>query len=69
MNGGSAEQNAEFLQPFLSAEGAPLASLVYSEPTGTANWLEKGARGLQTVAWQEGDGEWVIDGEKVCSAI
>jgi len=69
MNGGSADQKTEFLKPFLSAEGAPLASLVHSEPTGTANWLEKGARGLQTVAWQEADGEWVIDGEKVCNAI
>jgi nitroalkane oxidase len=53
----------------LSGEGAPLASLVHSESAGTANWLEKGAKGLQTVAWQEGDGELVIDGEKVCNAI
>jgi nitroalkane oxidase len=69
MNGGSAEQKDEFLKPFLGGEGAPLASLVHSEPTGTANWLEKGARGLQTVAWQEGNGEWVISGQKVCNAI
>jgi len=68
-NGGSAEQRVEFLQPFLSSEGAPLASLVHSEPTGTANWLEKGAKGLQTVAWQEEDGEWVIEGEKVCNTV
>ncbi len=65
MNGGSAEQKAEFLQPFLSGEGAPLASMVHSEPTGTANWLEKGAKGLQTVAWQDENGDWVIEGEKV----
>jgi nitroalkane oxidase len=69
MNGGSAEQRAEFLQPFLSGEGAPLASLVHSEPTGTANWLEKRAKGLQTVAWQDENGEWVVDGEKVYNAI
>jgi nitroalkane oxidase len=69
MNGGSAEQRREFLKPFLSSDGAPLASLVCSEPSGSANWLEKGAKGLQTVAWQEGDGEWVIDGEKVCNAL
>jgi alkylation response protein AidB-like acyl-CoA dehydrogenase len=65
MNGGSAGQIEEFLQPFLCGGGAPLASLVHSEPTGTANWLEKGAKGLETVAWQEENGDWVIEGEKV----
>lgn len=53
-----------FLRPFLSGEGAPLASLVFSEPGGVANWLEPGAPGLQTTAHLEGD-EWVISGEKV----
>ncbi|EJD39198.1 acyl-CoA dehydrogenase domain-containing protein [Auricularia subglabra TFB-10046 SS5] len=53
-----------FLRPFLSGEGAPLASLVFSEPGGVANWLERGAPGLQTTAHLEGD-EWVISGEKV----
>ncbi|KAI5356983.1 Putative acyl-CoA dehydrogenase/oxidase [Septoria linicola] len=34
----------ECLKPFLEAgeEGEPLASLMHSEPQGTANWLEKG---------------------------
>ncbi|OTB06088.1 hypothetical protein M426DRAFT_55873 [Hypoxylon sp. CI-4A] len=56
-------EHAEFLAPFTSGEGAPLASLVFSEPGGVANFLEKGAPGLQTTARREGD-EWVINGEK-----
>lgn len=62
--GGSEEQREEFLKPFISGEGEPLASLVHSEPGGTANWLEKGGKGLQTTARKVGD-EWVISGEKV----
>ncbi|KAL2824255.1 acyl-CoA dehydrogenase/oxidase [Aspergillus cavernicola] len=54
----------EFLQPFLTGEGAPLASLVFSEPAGVANWLEPGAPGLQTTAYRDGD-EWVLNGEKI----
>jgi alkylation response protein AidB-like acyl-CoA dehydrogenase len=57
-------EHKEFLAPFLSGEGAPLASLVFSEPGGVANFLEKGAPGLNTTAEQVGD-EWVINGEKV----
>jgi alkylation response protein AidB-like acyl-CoA dehydrogenase len=64
--GGTPAQHEEFLKPFLSSEGEPLASLVYSEPTSTANWLQKGAKGLQTVARKDGD-YWVINGEKVKS--
>ena len=64
--GGSPEQKAEFLEPFLRGEGEPLASLVLSEPMGVANWLEQGAKGLQTVAWEDtSTGEWVLSGEKV----
>ncbi|OAG10446.1 acyl-CoA dehydrogenase domain-containing protein [Paraphaeosphaeria sporulosa] len=61
-----AEKYVGFLEPFLMAgEGdAPLASLVFSEPGGTANWLEKGAPGLQTTVRKEGE-EWVVSGEKV----
>lgn len=62
--GGSPEQHEKFLTPFLQQEGAPLASFVHSEPGGTANWLEKGGKGLGTTAWKDGD-EWVLDGEKV----
>ncbi|KAL4994527.1 acyl-CoA dehydrogenase/oxidase [Aspergillus recurvatus] len=54
----------EFLDPFLSGTGAPLASLVFSEPGGVANWLEPGAPGLQTTAYRDGD-EWVLNGEKM----
>jgi alkylation response protein AidB-like acyl-CoA dehydrogenase len=57
-------EHAEFLAPFLSGEGAPLASLVFSEPGGVANALEKGAPGFQTTARLDGD-EWVINGEKM----
>lgn len=56
-------EHREFLAPFLSTEGTPLASLVFSEPGGVANYLEKGAPGLNTTAYREGD-EWVISGEK-----
>ena len=61
---GSVEQRKKFLGPFISGEGEPLASLVHSEPNGTANWLEKGGRGLQTTARKDGE-DWVISGEKV----
>lgn len=61
---GSEEQKARLLAPFLSKEGEPLASFLHSEPTGTANWLERGGKGLQTTARKDGD-EWVINGEKV----
>ncbi|KAH7042768.1 acyl-CoA dehydrogenase domain-containing protein [Macrophomina phaseolina] len=53
-----------FLEPFLRGTGAPVASLVYSEPGGVANWLEPGAPGLQTTAYLDGD-EWVLSGEKL----
>lgn len=61
---GSKEQHEKFLAPFLKQEGNMLASFMHSEPGGTANWLEKGAPGLQTTAYKEGN-EWVVDGEKV----
>lgn len=66
--GGTSAQHEEFLKPFLSGEGEPLASLVHSEPTGTANWLEKGGKGLQTTARRDGD-DWIINGEKVCWSL
>ncbi|KAI1098794.1 acyl-CoA dehydrogenase NM domain-like protein [Jackrogersella minutella] len=56
-------EHREFIAPFLSSEGTPLASLVFSEPGGVANYLEKGAPGLNTTARREGD-EWIINGEK-----
>ena len=57
-------EHREFLAPFLSGEGEPLASLVFSEPGGVANYLEKGSPGLNTIATLEGN-EWVLQGEKV----
>ncbi|KAJ0124290.1 hypothetical protein J7T55_005628 [Diaporthe amygdali] len=61
---GSEEQRKRLLPTFLSGEGEPLASFVHSEPGGTANWLERGGKGLGTTARKEGD-EWVINGEKL----
>lgn len=70
---GNEELWARFLPLFLGAKDGPegeygsvgpIASFVHSEPQGTANWLEKGGKGLQTTARREGD-EWVINGEKV----
>lgn len=60
----SEEQRERLLPQFLSCEGAPLASFAHSEPGGTANWLEKGGKGLGTTARKEGD-EWIINGEKL----
>ncbi|KAF4445905.1 hypothetical protein F53441_10376 [Fusarium austroafricanum] len=54
----------KFLEPFISGEGEPVASLMHSEPNGTANWLRKGGPGLQTTARKVGDG-WIINGEKL----
>ena len=62
--GGSPEHHKKFLEPFLKQEGEPIAGFVHSEPAGTANWLEKGAPGLQTTACEEA-GEWIVNGEKV----
>ncbi|KAI1770116.1 acyl-CoA dehydrogenase NM domain-like protein [Hypoxylon cercidicola] len=56
-------EHREFIAPFLSSEGTPLASLVFSESGGVANYLERGAPGLNTTARREGD-EWIINGEK-----
>lgn len=59
-------RHAALLAPFLAAEGAPLASLVFSEPGGVANWLEPGAPGLNTTARRDGDGgDWILNGDKM----
>ncbi|KXS21966.1 hypothetical protein M427DRAFT_65855 [Gonapodya prolifera JEL478] len=56
--------HAKILQPFIKREGAPLASLVNSEPTGTANFGGVEGKGIRTTAREEGD--WiVIEGEKI----
>ena len=61
---GHAEHQKKYLGLFLKDEGEPLASLVHSEPGGTANWLEKGGSGLQTTAKKDGS-DWIVNGEKV----
>lgn len=61
---GSKAQHSRFLTPFLKQEGQRLASFVHSEPGGTANWLEKGGKGLQTTAYKDGN-DWIVNGEKV----
>lgn len=53
-----------FLPPFLSGQGTPMASLVFSEPTGSANFAEAGGPGFATVAREE-DEQYVISGEKI----
>lgn len=58
------ELHKKFLAPFLSGGGTPLASLVFSEPAGSANYAAVGGTGFGTVAREEGD-EYVISGEKV----
>ncbi|KAL5326573.1 hypothetical protein ACEPPN_004260 [Leptodophora sp. 'Broadleaf-Isolate-01'] len=60
---GTEAQREEYLKPFLSGEGEPLASLLHTEPEGVANWLEKGGSGLRTLARKDGD-EWVVSGDK-----
>ncbi|KAM0514997.1 hypothetical protein ACHAPE_006319 [Trichoderma viride] len=62
--GGSPEQHKKYLAPFLTCDGNPLASLTHSEPGGTANWLEKGGKGLETTVRKEGD-YYVVNGEKL----
>ncbi|KAF9873103.1 acyl-CoA dehydrogenase [Colletotrichum karsti] len=54
----------ELVAPFLTGEGSPLAAFQWSEPTGTANFLEKGGRGIQTTARKDGE-SWVLNGEKI----
>lgn len=61
----SEEQMGRLLPQFLGGEGAPIASFVHSEPGGTANWLEKGGKGLGTTARKDGPHSWVINGEKL----
>ncbi|KAF6830868.1 acyl-CoA dehydrogenase [Colletotrichum plurivorum] len=54
----------ELAAPFLKGEGAPLAAFQWSEPGGTANFLEVGGEGIRTTARLDGE-EWVVDGEKI----
>ncbi|GAA5142987.1 acyl-CoA dehydrogenase family protein [Pseudonocardia adelaidensis] len=64
LRGGTPEQQQRFLAPFLRTEGAPVASLAFSEPGGNANFdsAEPGT-GLRTTMRRRGR-EWIIDGSK-----
>ncbi|KAE8153218.1 putative acyl-CoA dehydrogenase [Aspergillus avenaceus] len=62
--GGTDEQKRRFLAPFTNRTGVPLASLVHSEPGGTANAV---SHGLATKA-KKVDGGWAITGEKLWAA-
>lgn len=57
-------ETKRFLEPFLAGDGTPLCSLVFSEPGGVANFLEKGAPGLNTTARRQGN-HWILNGEKI----
>ncbi|KAI8633141.1 acyl-CoA dehydrogenase [Xylariaceae sp. FL1651] len=65
---GTPELQTRFLRPFLRGSddtgAAPLASLVFSEPQGSANYAEIGGPGLCTVAREDGD-NFIISGEKI----
>ncbi|KAK5711957.1 hypothetical protein LTR17_018165 [Elasticomyces elasticus] len=61
---GTPELQEKFLKPFLSGEGEPLASLVFSEPAGSANYAEEGGDGFGTVAVEDGE-DYLISGEKI----
>ncbi|CAK1364870.1 Nitroalkane oxidase [Cercospora beticola] len=62
---GTEQQKKEFITPFLTCKGTPLAALGFSEPTGSANWLQnEGGRGVQTLARIEG-GDVIINGGKI----
>lgn len=61
---GTPAQHREFVAPFLSREGTPLAALCNSEPGGSANYAAPApGEGVRTTAVMQGD-EWVISGEK-----
>jgi alkylation response protein AidB-like acyl-CoA dehydrogenase len=62
---GKEELQKEILAPFLTGTGTPLATLHSSEPSGSANFMEKGGKGLQTTARKNQNDEWVINGDKI----
>ena len=64
---GTPELFKKFLPTFLSGEGVPMASLVFSEPAGSANYAATGSPGFGTVAKEDGE-YYVISGEKVSSS-
>lgn len=64
MIAGTAEQQQQFLAPFLTRTGAPLAAFAFSEPGGSANFASPApGAGVRTTARLDGD-DWVITGAK-----
>lgn len=64
--GGTPDMQTSFLAPFLSGQGTPLASLVFSEPQGSANFTDPIGTGLSTTATLSDDQEhYVLTGEKI----
>jgi butyryl-CoA dehydrogenase len=65
---GNPEQQARFAAPFVTGQGAPLASFCFSEPGGSANFAApRPAEGVRTVACSaNGDAasDWIITGAK-----
>lgn len=62
--GGTPEQCARLLAPFLKKSGAPLAGFCSSEPGGSANAASPSpGEGVRTIARREGD-SFVINGRK-----
>jgi len=65
---GNPEQQARFAAPFVTGQGAPLASFCFSEPGGSANFAApRPAEGVRTVARRaNGDdaSDWIITGAK-----
>ena len=50
----------------MTGTGSPLASLVFSEPGGSANYFAVGGKGMQTTAILDpSTDEWVLNGEKI----
>ncbi|QIO31278.1 acyl-CoA dehydrogenase family protein [Bradyrhizobium sp. 1(2017)] len=62
--GGTAEQCARLLAPFLKTSGAPLAGFCSSEPGGSANAAAPPpGEGVRTTARRD-SANWIIDGRK-----
>jgi butyryl-CoA dehydrogenase len=62
--GGTPEQAARLLKPFLTKSGAPLAAFCATEPGGSANAAAPlPAEGVRTVAELRSD-NWIINGRK-----
>ena len=62
--GGTEEQRARLLRPFLKQAGAPLAGFCATEPGGSANAASSPpGEGVRTTAKLRG-GRWIIEGRK-----